>query len=132
MTWVNIRSWPVKHWFDSRYLPLIMLPFVAERPQNKCRVGDSDGNHDPTWVHEIFQGILTSETRCLNCETVSSELIFIYLFMRQFTLATNITSYSLSIAKWSSTTLDQIYNDRIKLLTITYHCWCHLLSLLLF
>lgn len=26
---------------------------------------------EPTWVHEIFQGILTSETRCLNCETVS-------------------------------------------------------------
>jgi len=24
-------------------------------------------------VHEIFQGILTSETRCLNCETVSSK-----------------------------------------------------------
>lgn len=28
---------------------------------------------EPTWVHEIFQGILTSETRCLNCETVSSK-----------------------------------------------------------
>uniref|UniRef100_A0A8C9DD93 ubiquitinyl hydrolase 1 n=1 Tax=Prolemur simus TaxID=1328070 RepID=A0A8C9DD93_PROSS len=25
-----------------------------------------------TWVHEIFQGIFTNETRCLNCETVSS------------------------------------------------------------
>lgn len=24
-----------------------------------------------TWVHEIFQGTLTNETRCLNCETVS-------------------------------------------------------------
>ncbi|XP_030370337.1 ubiquitin carboxyl-terminal hydrolase 12 [Scaptodrosophila lebanonensis] len=30
-------------------------------------------NSEPTWVHEIFQGILTSETRCLNCETVSSK-----------------------------------------------------------
>jgi len=28
---------------------------------------------EPTWVHEIFQGILTSETRCLNCETVSNK-----------------------------------------------------------
>lgn len=28
---------------------------------------------EPTWVHEIFQGTLTSETRCLNCETVSSK-----------------------------------------------------------
>ncbi|KAI5633625.1 ubiquitin carboxyl-terminal hydrolase domain-containing protein [Phthorimaea operculella] len=30
-------------------------------------------NTEPTWVHEIFQGTLTSETRCLNCETVSSK-----------------------------------------------------------
>lgn len=27
---------------------------------------------EPTWVHDIFQGTLTNETRCLNCETVSS------------------------------------------------------------
>ena len=25
-----------------------------------------------TWVHEIFQGTLTNETRCLNCEAVST------------------------------------------------------------
>lgn len=24
-----------------------------------------------TWVHEIFQGTLTNETRCLTCETVT-------------------------------------------------------------
>ncbi|MGH0136471.1 UNVERIFIED_CONTAM: hypothetical protein FKN15_060876 [Acipenser sinensis] len=24
---------------------------------------------EPTWVHDIFQGTLTNETRCLNCET---------------------------------------------------------------
>lgn len=34
---------------------------------------DSTAAPEPTWVHEIFQGILTSETRCLNCETVSSK-----------------------------------------------------------
>jgi len=27
----------------------------------------------PTWINDIFQGILTSETRCLNCETVTSK-----------------------------------------------------------
>lgn len=35
---------------------------------------DSENNNspsDPTWVHEIFQGTLTNETRCLTCETVS-------------------------------------------------------------
>ncbi|KAM7359486.1 ubiquitin-specific protease 12/46 [Cochliomyia hominivorax] len=33
----------------------------------------NSANTEPTWVHEIFQGTLTSETRCLNCETVSSK-----------------------------------------------------------
>ncbi|QIW95842.1 hypothetical protein AMS68_001360 [Peltaster fructicola] len=28
-------------------------------------------NADPRWVHDIFEGVLTSETRCLTCETVS-------------------------------------------------------------
>ncbi|GAU96903.1 hypothetical protein RvY_08274 [Ramazzottius varieornatus] len=28
---------------------------------------------DLTWIHEIFQGTLTNETKCLNCETVSSK-----------------------------------------------------------
>lgn len=26
-----------------------------------------------TWVHRVFEGILTNETRCLTCETVSSD-----------------------------------------------------------
>ncbi|TGZ54089.1 Ubiquitin carboxyl-terminal hydrolase 46 [Temnothorax longispinosus] len=52
---------------------------LAERTQSKptggkCGAGDAAGlPPEPTWVHEIFQGILTSETRCLNCETVSSK-----------------------------------------------------------
>lgn len=39
---------------------------------------DSENNNsppDPTWVHEIFQGTLTNETRCLTCETVSLSCI---------------------------------------------------------
>lgn len=35
---------------------------------------------DPTWVHEIFQGTLTNETRCLNCETVQC-VLWSYLAM---------------------------------------------------
>uniref|UniRef100_A0A1Q3FES4 ubiquitinyl hydrolase 1 n=1 Tax=Culex tarsalis TaxID=7177 RepID=A0A1Q3FES4_CULTA len=40
-----------------------------------CGTGENGTQQpqEPTWVHEIFQGILTSETRCLNCETVSSK-----------------------------------------------------------
>lgn len=34
----------------------------------------SDQNENKhTWINDIFQGILTSETRCLNCETVTSK-----------------------------------------------------------
>ncbi|KAF7277725.1 hypothetical protein GWI33_009272 [Rhynchophorus ferrugineus] len=33
----------------------------------------SHNQPEPTWVQEIFQGILTSETKCLNCENVSSK-----------------------------------------------------------
>lgn len=45
----------------------------AERNQNKPRSSTSETPPEPTWIHEIFQGISTSETRCLNCETVSSK-----------------------------------------------------------
>lgn len=33
----------------------------------------SSSSNKHTWVNDIFQGILTSETRCLNCETVTSK-----------------------------------------------------------
>jgi len=62
----------------ARYLPS-WFHTSAERTQSKptggkCGAGDAAGSPpEPTWVHEIFQGILTSETRCLNCETVSSK-----------------------------------------------------------
>ena len=26
---------------------------------------------EPTWIHDLFEGTLTNETRCLCCETVS-------------------------------------------------------------
>ncbi|XP_061137154.1 ubiquitin carboxyl-terminal hydrolase 12 [Syngnathus typhle] len=35
--------------------------------------GEGEKETQPTWVHEIFQGTLTNETRCLNCEAVSSK-----------------------------------------------------------
>lgn len=35
--------------------------------------GEAEEKIQQTWVHEIFQGTLTNETRCLNCEAVSQE-----------------------------------------------------------
>lgn len=39
---------------------------------------EAENKAEPTWVHDIFQGTLTNETRCLNCETV---LFFLLLFL---------------------------------------------------
>ncbi|XP_053130271.1 ubiquitin carboxyl-terminal hydrolase 12-like isoform X2 [Hemicordylus capensis] len=41
--------------------------------QNGSLESDEGEKADQTWVHEIFQGTLTNETRCLNCEAVSSK-----------------------------------------------------------
>ncbi|GMT18088.1 hypothetical protein PFISCL1PPCAC_9385, partial [Pristionchus fissidentatus] len=38
-----------------------------------CEKGPSSSRSEQTWIHDIFQGTLTNETRCLNCETVSSK-----------------------------------------------------------
>ena len=37
---------------------------------------ETENKTEPTWVHDIFQGTLTNETRCLNCETVSVPALF--------------------------------------------------------
>ncbi|KAM6097559.1 ubiquitin carboxyl-terminal hydrolase 12 isoform 2-T3 [Chlamydotis macqueenii] len=48
-----------------------------EKQNGRLPNGNIDNEHnsppDPTWVHEIFQGTLTNETRCLTCETISSK-----------------------------------------------------------
>jgi len=36
-------------------------------------LNNHEGEKNHTWINDIFQGILTSETRCLNCETVTSK-----------------------------------------------------------
>lgn len=46
---------------------------TSSPPPGNGSASSSSATPEPTWVHEIFQGILTSETRCLNCETVSSK-----------------------------------------------------------
>ena len=61
-------------------LNFIYLIFAAERSQQQSGKGnkttlnnDHPDNKKPTWISDIFQGIFTSETRCLNCETVTSK-----------------------------------------------------------
>ena len=51
----------------------LLTLFAAEKQQpGKPKGATQNGPIKPdlTWVHDIFQGTLTNETRCLNCETV--------------------------------------------------------------
>lgn len=46
-----------------------------EKKMNGSINGIANGSQQPpvlTWVHKIFQGTLTNETRCLRCETVTA------------------------------------------------------------
>lgn len=56
---------------------------------------DSESNSppDPTWVHEIFQGTLTNETRCLTCETVSFHVLCKRKFCRVSELLASLFIY---------------------------------------
>ena len=42
--------------------------FLSSENNNKLY-----NNNQDTWIHELFQGILVNETKCLNCESVSSK-----------------------------------------------------------
>ncbi|XP_054721434.1 ubiquitin carboxyl-terminal hydrolase 46-like isoform X2 [Uloborus diversus] len=62
------------------YLLNTIADILQEKQQgNKVKAVNQNGEQqqtsksEPTWVHDIFQGTLTNETRCLNCETVSSK-----------------------------------------------------------
>ncbi|KAG7273937.1 hypothetical protein CRUP_011073 [Coryphaenoides rupestris] len=73
------------HEFLNYLLNTIADLLQEERKQDKTNgrlangTLDSQNNNSnaatpaPTWVHEIFQGTLTNETRCLTCETISSK-----------------------------------------------------------
>lgn len=71
------------HEFLNYLLNTIADILQAEKQQQgniKVKTANQNGSDqqpapkpEPTWVHDIFQGTLTNETRCLNCETVSSK-----------------------------------------------------------
>lgn len=42
---------------------------------------ETENKTESTWVHDIFQGTLTNETRCLNCETVRASFLLPVLFV---------------------------------------------------
>lgn len=46
---------------------------VKTKVSRQNSLDSNTSKSEPTWVHDIFQGTLTNETRCLNCETISSK-----------------------------------------------------------
>ena len=65
---------------QEKFKNVIFFLITAERSQQQSGKGnktpinnDHPDNKKPTWISDIFQGIFTSETRCLNCETVTSK-----------------------------------------------------------
>ncbi|KAL4231014.1 Ubiquitin carboxyl-terminal hydrolase 46 [Mactra antiquata] len=63
------------HEFLNYLLNRVAELLQAEKQGNKTKNGDNNSQTkpEPTWVEELFQGTFTNETRCLNCETVSSK-----------------------------------------------------------
>ncbi|VUZ38884.1 unnamed protein product [Hymenolepis diminuta] len=68
---------------------------ASEEANKKSNSGeDEKGNNSNsrTWIHEIFQGTLTNETRCLNCETVRTkdeDFLDLSVDIKQYTSITN-------------------------------------------
>ncbi|OKO92726.1 hypothetical protein PENSUB_12711 [Penicillium subrubescens] len=66
----NVEAEATKQSFTEKSLP----PPPSDSAESLGMVTNSTGSKSPNttrWVHELFEGILTSETRCLTCEKVS-------------------------------------------------------------
>jgi ubiquitin carboxyl-terminal hydrolase 9/13 len=46
----------------------------TDKGKNTPLLHPDSNSRTSTWVHELFEGTLTSETRCLTCETVSTAI----------------------------------------------------------
>lgn len=59
---------------ERRSLQHITITHLAAA--NHARISAPQVRPDKTWVHDVFQGTLVNQTRCLWCETVRREQIF--------------------------------------------------------
>ncbi|OUM56960.1 hypothetical protein PIROE2DRAFT_37077, partial [Piromyces sp. E2] len=59
---------------DAQEFLNYLLNSISETPQQKSLLNVEEiqkKNVYSTWIHELFEGILTNEIKCLNCENVS-------------------------------------------------------------
>jgi hypothetical protein len=55
------------------FFSLQVLLFLYSRrclPHGAGARGSTAAEQPKTWVHDIFEGVLTNETKCMHCETV--------------------------------------------------------------
>ena len=57
--------------FSKQHPTLIGAPKEAAEVDGTVATVDSNNGIDTRWVHDLFEGLLTSETRCLTCENTS-------------------------------------------------------------
>uniref|UniRef100_A0A8C5N1J5 USP domain-containing protein n=1 Tax=Leptobrachium leishanense TaxID=445787 RepID=A0A8C5N1J5_9ANUR len=98
------------HEFLNYLLNTIADLLQEEKKQEKQNGKLQNGSLEPpepekpdlTWVHEIFQGTLTNETRCLNCETVSSkdeDFLDLSVDVEQNTSITHLRDFVMRVKK---------------------------------
>lgn len=61
---------------DAHEFLNFLLNHIADQltEKMKSQAGENEVvEPQSTWIHEIFQGVLTNETQCLSCETVRSK-----------------------------------------------------------
>ena len=69
---LNAKNSAAPHDLDE----LNRINLIESASQNATSNGDAasaEKREELTWIHELFQGILVNETKCLNCETSSSK-----------------------------------------------------------
>jgi len=76
----------------------------TDKGKNTFSLQPNSNSGKGTWVHELFEGTLTSETRCLTCETVSPD----HSKRSFFLIETNARHRSLHAQRRSSTCLSTL------------------------
>jgi ubiquitin carboxyl-terminal hydrolase 12/46 len=71
-----------------------------------------------TWVHEVFGGVLTNETRCLNCECITSRDEDFLDLSVELTQNSSITHCLKSFSAWETLSGDDKFHcDMVRFLS---------------
>jgi len=107
---------------DAQELLNYLLNEVAEVVQKRQQAVARQNREDEaaatrTWVHEIFQGILTNDTRCLECETVTQRSESFFDLSLEVEANTSVSSCLRTFSKIETlANLDKFFCDKCNCL----------------